>query len=239
MLAFLQCTNTCRVAVSRLDGGGRKVVAGSSRASDPTVSGSRVAWVRGNATVMTSTRKGSGRRTLPGAPRRKCYDVLRGGRKCARPRDRRIIALELDGSQLTLVAEYGLPDDASAGGAVAEIRTESVKAGPQELVALMTTGEALQTYIGPSWVKGKLYFYKSCLGDSSGCSSDGGTYRFDAKRNRYALARDDTVLAGFAIDADGRHATTATADCDDDEQCEVGRTGALSFKRVGSQLREP
>lgn len=235
VLAFVQCTDSCRVVVSRLDGSRRRVVPGSARASDPTVSGHRVAWIRGAATVMTSRVDGRDRRTLAGAPRRKCFEPVSGARTCARPQNASVSELELHGSQLALVADFGLVN--GFGGGQAELRTESIKGGPQRLVAQMTVGEGGQSWVGPSWAQGRLYYYKSCFGDPSGCSTAGGAFRFDPATGRRAFAPSATVLSGFAIDGDGTRAYTASGpgfveDCGaaDAAPCLLRRTSALRFR---------
>lgn len=202
---------TCRVVVSRIDGGTPQVVPGSAGASHPTVWGRRVAWVRGKATVMTSAWGGHGRKVLPGAPRRKCYRPFTGKPlRCDRPRSPSVDALELYGNQLALVDTYGL--EQASGNGTTEVRTESIKGGPQRLVALVSIGESGQTWVGPSWAKGRLYFYKSCFGDPSGrVGGAAGAYGFDPARNAYVHAGGSTVLGGFAMDEDGRRAYETTA----------------------------
>ena len=100
----------------------------------------------------------------------------------------------------------------------------------------MTVGEGGQSWIGPSWARGRLYFYKTCFGDPSGCSTAGGAFRFDPKTGRTAFAPSATVLSGFAIDRDGTHAYTASGpgfveDCaaKDASPCLLRRTSALRF----------
>jgi hypothetical protein len=211
VLAYLRCADTCRVVVAGIDGADARTLPGSAGASHPTIWRSRVAWVRGQATVMTSTVTGAGRKQLGGAPHRKCYRPFTGRpQRCERPRNRSVDALELHGTRLALVDTYGLREG-SANGAT-EVRTESIKGGPQKLVAAASIGESGQTWVGPSWAKGKLYFYKSCFGDPSGCDRGrGGAYGYDPARNRYVHASGSTVLSGFAIDDDGRRAYEATA----------------------------
>jgi hypothetical protein len=229
-LAYIACSDACRVVVARLDGSGRRVVAGSAKASDPTISGRRVAWVRGRATVMTSTVDGHGRRTLAGVPRRKCSDGV-----CGRPASPYVTELELHGNQLALVADFELAGGFGQG--IAELRTESIKGGPQRLVAQMTVGEGGQSWIGPSWANGRIYYYKTCYGDPSGCATAGGAYRYDPKAGNHAFAPSATVLTGFAIDADGAHAYTASGpgpagECgaEDAAPCLLRRSSALRFR---------
>jgi hypothetical protein len=246
VLAYVRCTDTCRVVVSGIDGGAPQTVPGSDGASQPTIWASRVAWVRGKSTVMTSTLTGSGRKVLAGAPRRKCYLPYTGKpRRCERPKNPSVDALELDGSRLALIDTFGLRE--ATGNGTTEVRTESVKGGPQTLVALTAIGESGQTWIGPSWVKGRLYFYKSCFGDPSGCVGRSAcAYGFDPARKTYVHASGSTVLSGFAMDDDGRRAYEATSPgggppCGDADAkpCLLRLTGPLPFAPTGSLVRQP
>lgn len=248
VLAYADCTQRCRLVVARIDGSAPQTVPGSAGARAPTVWGRHVAWVRGDETVITSTWGGRDRRVLPGVPRRKCYHV-RIGRPpfCERPQDRSVNALELNGSQVALVTTFSLTQ--AGGQGTSEVRTESIEGGPQRLVALMTLGESGQAWVGPSWVKGRLFFYKSCFGDPSGCAGGGGgVFGFDPKRNTYVQARSGTVLGGFAMDDDGRRAYEVVTpgfgrDCGNADAesgpCFLRLNGPLAFRPVRSQVREP
>jgi len=245
VLAYVNCNDGCRVVVSRVDGSTPQTVPGSAGASHPTVWGRQVAWVRGKATVMTSSWGGHGRKALPGAPRRKCYRPFANTpRRCERPQRPSVDALELHGSQLALVDTFGLRQ--ATGNGTTEVRTESIKGGSQRLVALIPIGEGGQTWVGPSWAKGKLFFYKSCFGDPSGCrEGGGGVFGFDPAHNTYVHAAGSTVLSGFAMDDDGGRAyeTTGPAgpSCSDADArpCQLRVTDPLAFERARSQVREP
>jgi hypothetical protein len=246
VLAYVRCTDACRVVVAGVDGGAPRTVPGSAGASAPTVWDNRVAWVRGRATVMTSTLTGGNRMVLPGAPRRKCYLPYTGGpRRCERPQNPSVDALELNGSRLALFDTFGLRE--ASGNGTTEVRIESVKGGPQRLVALTAIGESGQTWIGPSWANGRLYFYKSCFGDPSGCvGRRAGAYGYDPARNTYVRAGGSTVLSGFAMDDDGRRAYEATAPhgggtCGDTgtRPCVLRLTDALAFEPTRSLVRQP
>jgi hypothetical protein len=200
-LAFVSCTDLCRVVVSRLDGSGAQTVPGSEGASAPTIWGSRVAWVGGKERVLTRDLPSGKVTRLPGVPRRKCYEPL-GRRRCERPGLRSVRALELHGSRLALVVNYALSQ--GGGNGQTEVRMESVQGRARRLVALMNVGEGGQVFVGPSWATGKLFFFKSCP-----CGSAQGAYRFDPGRRSYAKARGTRPLAGFAIDDAGRRAFEA------------------------------
>jgi hypothetical protein len=245
VLAYVRCTDACRVVVSRIDGSAARTVPGSAGASHPTVWGSRVAWVRGKATVMASALDG-GRTVLPGAPRRECYRPFTGKPvRCERPQNPSVDALELHGTQLALIDTYALQQ--AGGQGTTEVRTESIKGGPQRLVARLTIGEAGQTWVGPSWAKGRLFFYKACFGDPSGCvGGRGGAYGYDPARRTYVHAGGSTVLSGFAMDEDGRRAYEATAPgfdlpCGDSEArpCVLRLTDPLAFEPIRPLVRQP
>jgi hypothetical protein len=68
-LAFVSCTDACRVVVSGLDGSGAQTVRGSEGASAPTIWGSRVAWARGETVLTRDLTRGKVTR-LPGVPQR-------------------------------------------------------------------------------------------------------------------------------------------------------------------------
>jgi hypothetical protein len=114
---------------------------------------------------------------------------------------------------------------------------ESVRGGRQRLVALINVGKSGQTWIGPWWAKGDLFFYKSCF---SGCGHGaGGPYRYDPDSGAYAKAGQSTTVAGFAMDDDGRRAFQAVGgfgyeECDEPGAgpCLLQLTGPLRFTRT-------
>ena len=155
-LAFVSCSDRCRVVIAGVDGSGAQTVPGSEDASAPTIWGSRVAWVRGRATVLMRDIASGTVTRLPGVPLRKCYVPLER-RRCERPSSRSVQALELYHSRLALIVSYGLSQ--GGGNGQTEVRTEFVKRRPrQHLVALMNVGEGGQAFVGPSWARGHLFF---------------------------------------------------------------------------------
>jgi hypothetical protein len=231
-IAFVSCAVACRVVVSALDGSRAQTVAGSEGASSPTIWGSRVAWVRGR-TVRARRLAGGKVTRLAGVPRRICYVSDR--RRCERPGGASVRDLELYGSRLALIDRYGLPH--GGGNGQFDVRMESVRGGRQRLVALLNVGESGQAWVGPSWAKGNLFFYKSCVG---GCDPGaGGPYRYDVGSHAYARAPEPQVLTGFAMDDDGRHAFEAVGGygyetCDEPgaAPCLLQLTGPFTFKRT-------
>jgi hypothetical protein len=236
-LAFVSCTDACRVVVSGLDGSGARTVPGSEGASAPTIWGSRVAWARGATVLIRDLTRGNVKR-LPGVPQRKCYVPLRR-RRCERPANRSVGALELRGSRLALIVNYAL--SRGGGNGQTEVRMESVRGSQQRLVALMNIGEGGQAFVGPSWATGKLFFYKSCP-----CGRAQGTYRFDPAGGGYAQAPGARRLAGFAMDDDGRRAFEALdpspdiGDRDDTfDATPLQLTGPLTFTRTRPPVAQP
>jgi hypothetical protein len=173
-------------------------------------------------------------------PRRICYAVDR--RRCERPGDATVRDLELHGSRLALISSYGLPH--TGGNGQIDVRMELVSGGRQRLMALANVGESGQTWIGPSWANGDLFFYQSCFG--SGCGPGaGGPYRYDPGRRAYSKAGLSGDVTGLAMDADGRHAFlafgTPASVCTGDpraepedatDPCFLRLTGPLTFRRT-------
>jgi hypothetical protein len=238
MLAFVSCTDRCRVVVSGLDGSGAQTIPGSEGASAPTIWGARVAWVRGRETVLSRDLSSGKLSRLPGVPRRKCYEPL-GRPRCERPAGRSVRALELHGSQLALIVSYGLSQ--GGGNGQTEVRMETTQGRRQRLVALMNVGEGGQAFVGPSWADDKLFFYRSCP-----CGNAEGAYRFDPSTGSYAKAPGAGPLGGFAIDGDGRHAfqTRAVSNIGDrgdttDVPTPLQLTGPLTFARTRPPIARP
>jgi hypothetical protein len=242
VLAYASCSSTCHVVVSGVDGSAPESVPGSENASHPTVWGDRVAWVSGRAKVITSLIDGTQRKVIGGAPKRKCYEAPSGRARliCTAPEEPAVEALELHGGQLALIDTFLLINDGvGASGTTTEVRTEAVTGGRQHLVAILTVGEGDESWIGPSWVNGKLYFY-----EDSGVGGDGQTaaFGFDPTHDTYVRASASTYLTGFSM-TKGRQAYEATAPADQREgstgceeegtnQCMVQLSAPFHFKPV-------
>jgi hypothetical protein len=208
-LAYVSCTSGCHVVVSGVDGSDPQTVPGSEGASHPTIWGGRVAWVRGKAKVMISRLDGTKRRVLAGAPHRKCYYsslVENPPLVCAPPRSPSVDALQLYRGQLALIDTFILNDNIGAVGTTTEVRTEAITGGPQRLVALLGVGEGDESWLGPSWSDGKLYFYEDSLGAGF------VVYRFDQAHNAYVSARAHTYLTGFSVVGERAYEATAPGD---------------------------
>lgn len=212
MLAYVNCAGGCHVVVSGVDGSAPRTVPGSRRASHPTIWGDRVAWASGRAKVMISRLDGSRRRVLGGAPHSKCYYSPPSGRRlvCAPPQAPSVDALALYRGQLALIDTFNLNDGVGTDGTTTEVRTEGVAGGPQRLVALLSVGEGDESWLGPSWSGGKLYFY----GDPAAGAHGVGfvVYRFDPTHNTYASARAHGYLTGFSVVGERAYEATAPGD---------------------------
>jgi hypothetical protein len=210
-LTYVNCVGTCHVVIAKLDGGDPHTVPGSQRASHPTIWGDRVAWVSAARTVMISRWDGRGRRVLGGAPRRKCYHPNFESQRrpvCEATFGTGVEALQLYRGQLALIDTFWIRGEVGGTGPPTEVRVEGIAGGPQQLVALMVPGDG-ESWVGPSWWGGKLYFFKNGPGPAFREGPYPFVYRFDPRRNRYARARSDSDLTGFSM-LDGQHAFEAT-----------------------------
>ncbi|HEY2719543.1 MAG TPA: hypothetical protein VGI52_07930 [Solirubrobacteraceae bacterium] len=195
-LAYVDCAGGCHLVVSAVDGSNPQTVPDSRGASHPTIWGDRVAWVSAGVKVIVSRWNGSERRTLAGAPRRKCYYSSlheSAGLICARPRDPSVDALQLSGRRLALVDTFILNDHVGAVGTTTEVRTETIGGGAQRLVALLGVGEGDESWLGPSWSDGDLYFYEDSVGAGF------FVYRFDPATGAYEKAPAYSYLTGFSV----------------------------------------
>ncbi len=158
---------------------------------------------------MTSRLDGTGRKVLPGAPARKCYytgdetETTKPRLVCAAPEDPSVEALQLYHAQLTLIDTFIIQDDVGSVGTTTEVRTEAVGGGPQRLIAIISVGESDESWLGPSWSNGKLYFYEDSMGAGF------KVYRFNPARDTYASASAHTYLTGFSVLGDRAYEATA------------------------------
>jgi hypothetical protein len=242
-LAYIDCTGGCHVVVSAVDGNGPQTVPGSTGASHPTIWGEHVAWVSAGAKVLVSRWDGSGRRSLAGAPRRKCYYSSlheSAGLICARPRDPSVDALQLSGRRLALVDTFILNDNVGAVGTTTEVRTETIGGGAQRLVALLGVGEGDESWLGPSWSDGDLYFYEDSVGAGF------FVYRFDPATGAYAKAPAYSYLTGFSVVAGRAYEATSPGNpegghvCGEEAiPCDVRVTDPLVLKRAKAPVHVP
>jgi hypothetical protein len=242
-LAYIDCTGGCHVVVSAVDGSDQQAVPGSAGASHPTIWGDHVAWVGAGAKVLVSRWDGSKRRVLAGAPRRKCYHSSldeAAGLICARPQNPSVDALQLSGRRLALVDTFILNDHVGAVGTTTEVRTERIDGGPQRLVALLDVGEGDESWLGPSWSEGKLYFYEDSVGAGF------FVYRFDPATGAYAKAPAYDYLTGFSVVAGRAYEATSPGnpegghECGEEAiPCVVRVTDPLVLKRAKAPVHVP
>ncbi len=244
MLAYVSCAGTCHVVVSGVDGSAPQTVPGSGGASHPTIWGDRVAWVSGKAKVAISRWNGSDRRTLPGVPHRRCYynELVAPPRLvCEVPQLPEVEALQLYRGQLALIDTFILNDNIGAVGTTTEVRTEAITGGPQRLLALLDVGEGDESWLGPSWSEGKLYFYEDSMGAGF------VLYRFDPARDTYLSARAHTYLTGFSVIGERAYEATASGDpragsaCleEEVEPCVVRLSEPFAFKPSRAPVHVP
>jgi len=244
MLAYISCAGACHVVVSEVDGSDPQMVPGSDGASHPTIWGNQVAWVAGKTKVIASHLDGTERRLLTGAPARKCYhpgtDSTGTPRRivCRAPEKPRVEALQLYREQLALIDSFRLQDEYEGH---VEVRTESITGGPRHLIAILGIGIASETYIGPSWSEGKLYFYE----DTNGAGFK--IYRYNPARNAYATTDAYAYLTGFSVIGDRAYEATALenpsaiAQCATDEgnQCVLRFSEPFAFKPTRAPVYVP
>lgn len=133
---------------------------------------------------------------------------------CEATSERSVEALALYDRQLALVDAFNIAGEVGGTGLPTEVRVEGTEGGPQRLVAIMTPGEGGESWVGPSWWHGDLYFFKNGEGPYP------FVYRFDPRSNRYAGARGHRFLSGFSI-MDGRQAYETTEYSDGINSCDT------------------
>jgi hypothetical protein len=247
MLAYISCTVECHVVVSSVEGTDPQTVPGSGGASHPTIWGDRVAWVTDKAKVMISRLDGSERRVLAGAPARKCFyrgdetETTKPQLVCAAPREPSVEGLQLYRGQLALIDTFIINDDIGSVGTTTEVRTEAASGGPQRLIAIIDVGEGDESWLGPSWSGGKLYFYEDSMGAGF------KVYRFNPAADAYSSAPAHTYLTGFSVIGGrayeataGGHPTAGGGACSyQDEPCVVQLSEPFTFKPTKRPVHVP
>lgn len=116
---------------------------------------------------------------------------------------RSVEALALHGRQLALIDTFIL-NDGIGSGITTEVRIEKVTGGPQRLVALLDVGEGDESWLGPSWFGGELYFYEDTV------DAPGAVDGFDPARDTSVSTPSYAYLTGFSM-INSRQAYEATA----------------------------
>jgi hypothetical protein len=101
-------------------------------------------------------------------------------------------------------------------------------------------GEGDESWLGPSWSNGKLYFYEDSMGAAL------VVYRFNPVSDTYARAHAGTYLTGFSMIGDSAYEATAPGDpragqvCGEEgTPCLLRLSGPLTFKRARAPVHVP
>ncbi len=130
------------------------------------------------------------------APRPTPSDRLSGlpGERCGagEPPDCRpienpdLVQMELYGERVAQSWQY--QPEGFGGFRQNEIRLTNIDRTDTRQIAYMTTGIGGQTYLGPSFAKGRVAFYRACQGDPGGCSTqNSGAIRYRISTGSYEL----------------------------------------------------
>ena len=145
--------------------------------------------------ALTAPRSQPSKR-LPGVPQTRRGDVDR--RVNGPTTGRTVRDLELWGENLALTVSYGC--GGCSGIDQSELRLDDVGDGSARQVAFQVVGLSGQTLVGPSFFAGRLGWYKTCLGDPSGCQQgQGGPFRYVLTARTYQRGTPGPVrVDGFA-----------------------------------------
>jgi hypothetical protein len=173
--------------------------------TNATIWRGRIAWSRDygrgsspNPIVYTkalSAPRSQPSRRLPGVPQTRRGDV---DENVVGPTTGRTVQdLELWGENLALAVSYGC--GGCSGIDQSELRLDDLGDGSARQVAFQVVGLSGQTLVGPSFFNGRLGWYKSCLGDPSGCQQgQGGPFRYALTARTYQRSPSSTRADGFA-----------------------------------------
>jgi hypothetical protein len=191
MLAYVDCAAACELFLANFDGSGARSVPGSRGASLPTIWANNVAWRLGTTHIVTSRLDGSGQRRRVGTPPRRCYRRPGTSSVCSRPERPEILSLSLYRDNLTIIDDFGLPDESEGQQ---DVRVQHISGGSDHLIAILDQGAmGGERFIGPSWLGGSLYFYKE------GDGIPFFLYRYDPVTRSYARARQHAYLSGLSM----------------------------------------
>jgi hypothetical protein len=173
---------------------------------------------------------------LPGPPKRKCFEDIDTGRfVCRRTFARAIEDVELSGryaATVTYVNYRGAPGFGSR-----ELRLSTTNGRHVRQIAGTIIGLSGVTWVGPSFGGGRLYFYKACDADPSGCRL-GGVYRYGLKDRRYARSDDPAGARGFAHDRHLAYLSRSAEGGCPSTGCELVQLDRLSFVRASAPRRK-
>ena len=145
-----------------------------------------------------------------------------------------VLALDLYGDHLALNLNASNPDAGVCG--TREIKLLKLGAKNPHLIGRQTCGLDGQTFNGPSFEAGWLYFARAC--NTSCGASRYGAYRY--RNGHYEIAGDDHPVVDWAWGGNGSAYQVRSQDsvgCSDpDERCTVVWTDGLIFKPVGAPI---
>jgi len=147
-----------------------------------------------------------------------------------------VLALELYGRRLALAVA-----DATGGGVCGrrEIRLMNIRSGKVRVLGSQLCGLNGQTFHGPTFAAGWLYFARSC---NLACGATRyGAFRYRLRDGRYEIAGDGRPIAGWAWGGGGSaYQLRAVSDvgCSDPAACTLVWTDGLQFKRVGAPIHQ-
>ncbi|MDQ3849967.1 MAG: hypothetical protein M3296_05060 [Actinomycetota bacterium] len=208
----------------------------------PTLWRGQIAWTRvygrgQNASPVVYTRTLTAPRSrpstrLPGLPRRRCGDA---DRVCGPTTDRSVGALELWGKNLAMTVRYSCRGCSGIGQSELRLVDLADRSGWQ--VALQVVGLSGQSLIGPSFLAGRLGWYKSCLGDPSGCRrAAGGPFRYTLATRRYVKGAPGPIrVDGFADAGSRLYELTGCSEESEGEfnaACQIDVVPAPAYVRV-------
>jgi hypothetical protein len=149
--------------------------------------------------------------------------------------------IELYGKRLAANVTYGTGPFGGICG-LKEIQVQTIGRRARRL-ASQICGLSGQSYVGPSFVGGSLYWARYCGGDPAGCTpSNAGAYRYGLRTRAYALAGFERDLSGFSYLGKGqalevRVTVNGSGACgnppiDAAGDCEIARVDGLRFRAV-------
>jgi hypothetical protein len=218
-------TRACRLYRLRIGSAAPEripIAGGPARIVHPSLWRDRIAWVRADARtparVFTRRLSATAATELPGVPARGEVEEL-----------------ELYGSRVALstVAE---PEDGGGVCGQREVRLVDLASRRVRRVGAQLCGLNGQSWVGPSFAGGGLYFARFCAQEPVGCGTGPyGAFRYRLRTGDYALARFGRALAGWAYDDAGRayEVRDPTNECVrtdlDIPPCSIVRVSGLRF----------
>jgi hypothetical protein len=240
------CRDSCELYVIGFDPGDRLRPVRNANTSghdeiSPSVWKGRLVFARryGRDHIVPYTKRLQAPRSHPSSrlaslPERRCGAITPPD--CRRIKRIRLGAMELWGRWVAQSWSYQ-PDD-FAGERQNEIRLTDIHRTDTRRLAYMTTGEAGQTYLGPSIAEGKVAFFRACLVDGGGCSTqDSGAIRYGISNRRYEIAGADEGWTGWAWGGASSYHVPSSFDCaggdpgePPGERCGIYRRTGLDWK---------